>query len=607
MRAFALLLCISFASAETAEDVQSFLDGNGNSYPGLGDPAVRTRTLPLLLAALDGPRESRNRAWGLIGNLGPRALPIRDAVIAAFRRLAPHERRYAPANAIGNLGPLAAPLLPEILAAPDRMGLGWPTVLRISPDPGVLVPRLVAEAWSMDRATVIAAADGLASITWCPAVIAAGPALEQALVHWPAAPEMGGKRDAFAVSWQSEPDDPDDAELFARRVTHDTPPDPWPALLALLSEIAPASDLVREAARSHLTAEATAERRQAALAAFTRLEVRDHRDLAAAVAPWLGPGPRGRSAMTVMGRLGAEGRAVLDGLAPEIRDPLIAALVAYGNDETFPLPAAWAAPLIAATKRPSGASYRNLARCGTAGVERMLTAEAAQDARSAVKPDIAAPEVQPAGIVDALDSPPGDRQYAATEMLEAWWYAPWVRTLVAQRRDASTERWILGATALAAADGDAAALAWLRADAGRLRVMADSAPWQLRAKPGLLPADLATPIAEGEERQRAQMRQVVAQHPREELTGLPDDAGLADSLLLARMRWSDGPSVAAWFLERQRHRKEAQAVLLRSLSWQPANQVAWVLYEHRLRLPPAQRERYLHHPDPLVRRMAADW
>lgn len=607
MRILALLLCVSLAAAETIEEVQSFLAGDRSSYPGLGDPAVRTASLPLILAALDGPHESRTRAWGLVGNLGPRAFPIRDGVIAAFRRAAKDERPFGPASAIGRLGPLAEPLLPEILAAPDHLGLDWPAVLRIQPDPTGLVPRLVQDTWSADRATVIAAAQGLEAIAWCPAVVAAVPALEQALANWPVAPPLGPAQEAFAVSWQSETDDPDSAEIFDRRVNHATPPDPWPALLAMLAEITPSSIAAREAARSELTAQATAERRQAALRALSLLDIADRRALATAVAPWLGPGPRGRSGLSVFSRLGTDGLEALERLPPDARDGIIASLARRAGEETGPLPTGWAAPLIAATKRPSISTARTIARCGSAGAEYLLTEPNARNARFAITSDLVAPVQEPAGLADALAATAVDLRAAGVAMIEAWWYAPWARALAAQRRDGAADACMLRLTALAAADGDAAALAWLRADPGRLRALLDDPPWQLRDRPGLLPADLAAPLASTMARRRAQNREFIAQHRPDEMRDLPPDPATAETLLLARLRYGGGEAVQLWFLDHQRHTEEAGHALTRRLCQQPLNQVSWFLAEHPLRLRSVDRERYLRHPDPLVRRMAADW
>lgn len=608
MRSLILLLfCAAVAMAETIDDVRSFLAERTDSYPGLGDPVVRAAALPLIVAALDGPLAGRNRAWGLVGNLGPRAFPIRDEILTAFRRLAPDERRFAAASSIGNLGPLADSLLPEILAAPDRMGLAWPTVLRLSSEPSGLVPRLVEEAWSADRATVIAAAEGLETIPWCPAVIAAAPALEQALSHWPVAPPMGPAKEAFFVSWMSEEDDPDDAEIYARRVTHQTPSDPWPALLTALASIAPASVAAREAARSHLTTDANAERRQAALAALAHLDIPDRRELATAVAPWLGPGPRGRSALAVVQRLGAEGLEALDNAPVAVRDKIISRLTTYTDEGTAPLPESWATLVVAAAKRPSGSTARIIARCGSTGAEYLLTVADARDARFAIVPDLVAPIQEPAGLAAALAAAEEARREIAVTMLEAWWYAPWARALTARQRDLAPEGWTLRLTALAAADGDAAALAWLQADPGRRRKLLDEPPWQLRDRPELLPADLAVPLTAAMARRRAQDREIFAKHPPDDVLDMPEDPATRESLLLARLRHSDGEGAASWLLDRQLHVAEASAVLTHRLCRQPLNQVAWSMAQRPLRLRPADRDRYLRHPDPLVRRMAADW
>ncbi len=323
MRHLVLLLCAVLASAEDVADVQAFLAGTSQNYPQLSDPAVRSAALPLIAEGLRGKLEVRERAWGVLSNLGPEAAPIRDDVLRSFQLVPVGERRYAMARGLASLGPFAEPLLPAILAAPDHLGLDWPSILRLCRDPAVLVPRLVDEAGSDDRATALAAAEGLRSVAWCPAVATAARELEHALARWPAAPPLGPEKAFVAISWWAERDDPDDPTIFARRVTHDTLPDPWPTLLLVLAEAVPTSAETGRAALAQLTAKADPERRQAALQALARLTPADPAALAAAMVPWLGPGPRGRFALKVLLQLGPIGRSVLEELPNATRDVVI--------------------------------------------------------------------------------------------------------------------------------------------------------------------------------------------------------------------------------------------------------------------------------------------
>lgn len=604
MRLLALLLCVALAAAESADDVADFLAGRNQSCPQLGDPESHAAALPLIAEALHGRMDVRERAWGMLGNLGPEAAPILDDVLRSFQVIPAGERRYAVARGLATLGPLAEPLLPAILTAPDHLGLDWPMVLCLCRDPAVLVPRLVDEASSHDRATALAAAKGLRSIAWCPAVSAAAPELERALARWPLAPPLGPKKGGF-ISWMAEPDDPDDPVIFARRVSHDTLPDPWPTLLLVLAEAAPASAEARRAALAELTAEADPERRQAALEALSHLTPADPAALASAMVPWLGPGPRGRYALTVLLQLGPIGRTVLEGLPPATRDLVIARYQDHAFDQATTLPESWAEPLATAAGRPCIAYTRLIACCGRAGAAHLLAMPDSQTARFSVHAGQLPPADEPAGLVEALRGPDTDRQGLAQAMLEAWWYAPWARALAA--RHVVPEALDLRLAGLATADGEMPAATWLRADPARMRRLAEAPPWQLRLHPELLPADLAAALESVAARDREQSHAVIAAHPPACLGGLPADPGQAETLLLARMRRESGESVPLLFLRRGTFVAEASAVLARSLAWQPINQVAWMMTMEGARLPLSQRARYLDHPDPLVRRMAATW
>lgn len=610
MRHLALLLCAALACAalafaEGASDVQSFLTGRNQRYPQLSDPKSRAVALPLIAEALRGHIEVRERAWGLLSNLGPEAAPILDDVLRSFLLVPAGERHYAMASGLASLGPLAEPLLPAILAAPDHLGLDWSEILRLCRDPAGLVPRLVDEAGSKDRATARAAAEGLRSIAWCPAVAAAAPELERALARWPTAPPLGPKKECVAVSWMAERNDPDDTIIFARRVTHDTLPDPWPTLLLVLAEAAPGSADTGRAALAHLTADADPERRQAALQALARLTPADPDALALAMVPWLGPGPRGRYALTVLLELGPVGRVVLEELPHATRDLVIAQYQNHAFDHATTLPEGWVEPLVAATGRPCIGYTRLVACCGRAGATHLLAMPDADTARFSIDARQLPPTEEPAGLAEALAGPDTDHQAVAQAMLEAWWYAPWALTLAA--RHAVPEALDLHLAGLAAANGDAPAAAWLRADPARMRRLAEEPPWQLRLHPELLPADLAAVLAPNIARSRAHIQAVIAAHPPDCLVNLPADPGQAEALLLARMRRESGESIPLFFLRRGTYVAEASAVLARSLAWQPINQVAGTMAMEGARLPQSARARYLAHPDPLVRRMAAGW
>lgn len=604
MRHLALLLCAALAWAESAADVESFLAGRNQSYPQLSDPASRIAALPLLAKALRGPIEVRERAWGLLGNLGPEAAPILDDVLRSFQLVPADGRRYAVARGLASLGPLAESLLPAILAAPDHLGLDWPKVLRLCRDPAVLVPRLVDEAGSDDRPTAIAAAKGLRSIAWCPAVAAAVPELERGLARWPAAPPLGPEKEAGFVSWMAEPDDPDNPTIFARRVTHHTQPDPWPDLILVLAEAAPVSAETARAALAQLTAEADPERRQAALQVLARFTPADPDALASAMVPWLGPGPRGSYALTVLLQLGPVGRTILEGLPNGTRDLVISRYQSHVFDHATTLPESWVAPLVTVTGRPCIANTRLIACCGRAGAAHLLAMPDVHTARFSIIASLLPPTEEPAGLAEAFAGSDVGRHEVAQAMLEAWWHAPWARALAA--RHILPGALDLRLAGLAAADGEAPAAAWLRTDPARMRRLAEAPPWQLSVQPDLLPADLAAVLKPIEARRREQAQAFFAANPPASLVDLPADPDQAEVLLLARMRQS-GDSIPLYFLKRGKYIAEAASVLARSLAWQPINQVAWIMSNNGARLPQSERTRYLAHPDPLVRRMAAGW
>ena len=327
--------------------------------------------------------------------------------------------------------------------------------------------------------------------------------------------------------------------------------------------------------------------------------------LASAMVPWLGPGPRGRYALTVLLQLGPVGRTVLEGLPHATRDLVIARYRDHAFEQATTLPESWVEPLVSATGRPRSAYTRLIACCGRAGAAYLLAMPDAQIAHFAIGADMLPPADEPAGLAEALAGSDADRQAVAQAMLEAWWYAPWARALAA--RHTVPEALDLHLAGLAAADGEAPAAAWLRADPARMRRLAEVPPWQLRLHPDLLPADLAAGLEPFTTRRREQSRAFFDAHPPACLVDIPADPGQAEALLLARMRQESCESISRHFLRRGEHVAEAAAVLARSLAWQPINQVASSMAMEGARLPPSARVRYLAHPDPLVRRMAAGW
>ena len=545
MRLLIPLLVAGLLGAAEAE-VPAYLSGSEQQVPSLSTAEEVAAALPLIDAALHAGGPARVRAFSLVGNLGPEAAPIVTSVLAAYRDLPANEQRYS-ADAVAALGPLAEQMLKDGVIGERPAGMSWTAALRLAPDPAPLLPRLLADLGGNDRVAVIAAAQGLTSIPWCPEARAAKVLLEEALHRFAETPPPGPVRSFLVCSWASEDGDPDNAEIFDRQITRLTPQDPWPALLAALAALAPKSPVASAAALAHLTQDSAAHRRQAALLALADLHTElNPRDLATQVEPWLGAGPRGRMAMRVLARCGEAAPPVLEALPPDRRAAQIAAISSYRlRDDSMPmLPESWIEILLVSNASRKGGA---LAYAGAAGIERILADRLMGDVAFLTWGTLPVPLREPQGLVDLALAAHGEIDVARS-LLCGWWHAPWMPAVASRLRTiATTDRLTITLAALLAANGDRDALAWLRAQPARLDSIDNNNGWILFAEPALLPADLATrlphpaPQPATPRMSDAEMRAALARLRR----GSPGDA--VDLLAAGRCR-----DEASWFVTRLR-------------------------------------------------------